>query len=289
MNVTHDGLTSAGQVTAPFPTGTVLGSDDGTFQVYVAPAGTPALALDAARDRFITPGGTVTVTGSVPAGIQDATATVTAAMPGFLLQQGPVPVQARTFRYTYNPVALNRDFPNLDVRDSARRPASVDLITLSFLVTGRDASGSPVASANTLYLREDELLSLSAGAAAAAGTTATVATNKIAYRTGDTLTVSVAVTNAGAARAVDGYVGVQLADGRTTLYFTGAGFVPTVAPLARAFPLASGATLGPLPVLSVTLPASIPAGSYTFFLTLTDPGNPAAIVASGSAAVTLQP
>ncbi len=88
---------------------------------------------------------------------------------------------------------------------------------------------------------------------------------------------------------MDGYVGVQLADGRTTLYFTGAGFVPTQTPLARAFPLASGASLGPVPVFSATLPATIPAGTYTFLLTLTDPGSPTAVVASGSASATFHP
>ena len=162
----------------------------------------------------------------------------------------------------------------------------MDLISLSFLVTGRDASGAPTAGANMLYLRGDQLVNPAAGAAP---TAATVATKQTTYRSGATLTVSVAVSHTGPARPVDAYLGVQPADGRSTLYFTGGGFVPTPTPIARAYPLAGGAALGPLPVFSVTLPGSIPAGTYTWVFTLTDPGNPAAAVASGSAPVTFQP
>ncbi len=120
-------------------------------------------------------------------------------------------------------------------------------------------------------------------------TRASIATDGSRYRAGQGLTVSLAAGNPGGARGGGAHLGAQPADGRTTLYFTGRGFVPTMTPLARAFPLASGAVLGPVPVFSFALPASIPAGAYTFLLTLTDPGNPGAIVASASVPITFQP
>lgn len=117
----------------------------------------------------------------------------------------------------------------------------------------------------------------------------TITSDKRVYRGGEVLTVSVAVTNAGAARTVDAYLGLQLADGRAILYVSGGVFAPTMSPFVWTFPLADGAALGPTPVLSLALPGSVPAGTYTWLVTHTDPGNPAAIVAAGSAAITFQP
>ena len=37
VEVVHDGMTSAGPVEPPYPTGGVLGSADGRFRVYVVP------------------------------------------------------------------------------------------------------------------------------------------------------------------------------------------------------------------------------------------------------------
>lgn len=41
-----DGITSAGQVTPPFPSGDVLGSADGEYSFYVVRRDAPALAVD---------------------------------------------------------------------------------------------------------------------------------------------------------------------------------------------------------------------------------------------------
>ena len=123
-------------------------------------------------------------------------------------------------------------------------------------------------------------------AAMTATPTVTVTTNKIAYRSGDVLTVSVSLTNPGASRSVDAYFGVQLTDGRTLLYLSSAGFGQAITPIARAFFLDANTSLGPVPVYSLTLPASVAGGTYTLFLTLTETGNLSAFVTSGTAVIT---
>ena len=165
---------------------------------------------------------------------------------------------------------LNQELENIPIAAGPRPP-------------GQDPATATIDIANF------EVVSPATVSPAPALPSARVALSGSQFRAGQTLTLSVVVTNPGAARAVDAYLGVQLADGRTTLYFTGGGFVPTMTPLARAFPLASGVVLGPVPALSSTLPAMILAGTYTFLFTLTDPGSPGAVVASGSAPATFQP
>jgi uncharacterized protein (TIGR03437 family) len=97
LRVTYDGQTSAGQVTEPFPAGDVLGSANGRFYVYAVPRNSAALAVNVAGQEF---------------SANAASGHVTTMMPGFLLEtralQGPL-------RYRFDPVALARDFPNLDV------------------------------------------------------------------------------------------------------------------------------------------------------------------------------
>jgi murein DD-endopeptidase MepM/ murein hydrolase activator NlpD len=128
---------------------------------------------------------------------------------------------------------------------------------------------------------------LNEGRAAAAGPAVAVSTRQAAYRPGDTLAVSVSLTNPGPARPVDAYLGVLLSDGRTALYLSPAGFTQTVAPLARAYSLAAGASIGPVSVLSFVLGPSVPAGTYTWAFTLTDPDNPGAVVASARATISV--
>ena len=79
----------------------------------------------------------------------------------------------------------------------------------------------------------------------------------------------------------------ELADGRTLLYLTAAGFGQPVLPVARALFLDANTSLGPIPVFSLTLPASVGGGTYTLFLTLTEAGTPSAFITSGSAAITV--
>ena len=54
--VHHDGPTSAGTVQPPYPTGSVLGSVDGTYHFYVVPAASTSLDIDLPATGIIDPG-----------------------------------------------------------------------------------------------------------------------------------------------------------------------------------------------------------------------------------------
>ena len=119
------------------------------------------------------------------------------------------------------------------------------------------------------------------------GPTVAVLINRPSLRPNETLTISVTVTNPGPARSVDAYLGVQFPDGRTRLYLSPAGLTQEARPLARAYGLASGASLGPVGVLTAVLAPSVAPGTYTWIFTLTDPDSPSAVVASASTAISV--
>jgi len=73
-------------------------------------------------------------------------------MPGFILEEGTT----SALTYTYDAQKLWKDFPNLDLYDTDGI-AGVDTITISFLVSGTDASGKQRHFARQLVLQGEEL------------------------------------------------------------------------------------------------------------------------------------
>lgn len=150
VKVFHDDLTSAGQVTPPFPTGDVLGSREGEFLFYVVSSQSPQLEVNIPRQSFVRPGEQpVTITITPPAGWSNIELYYTTVMPGFVLEEG----KTTNLTYVYDAVKLNRDFPNLDL------PAA-DTITMSFLVAGADITGKRQYFARQVLLQGEELLTL---------------------------------------------------------------------------------------------------------------------------------
>src|SRR5262249_6789200 len=139
LRVDFDGVTSAGQVTAPFPTGDVLGTADGRFYVYVVPRGSAPLVVPLARDQFLAPPAALGGTAAVPPGLAPTRAHLTTMMPGFVLEQAALPPRG-TLAYSYDPMTLALDYPNLDVTFNGQ-PVAADLITISLVVAGTTASG----------------------------------------------------------------------------------------------------------------------------------------------------
>ena len=88
LQVTYDGSTSAGQVTAPFPQGHVLGTARGQFSVYVVSPHSPPLTVDLPRHDFLTAPADFTVTASAPTGMTLTGGHMTALMPGVVLEDG---------------------------------------------------------------------------------------------------------------------------------------------------------------------------------------------------------
>ncbi len=130
----HEGTSSAGQLTPPFPTGDVLGSRDGEHFFYVASS---ELHVD-----VVAPGEFKLVP---PDGLRDVEIHYTTTMPGFILEEGTLD----GFVYRYDATRFAADFPNLE--------PGVDTITISFLLSGTAESGARRHSARMVTLQGDEI------------------------------------------------------------------------------------------------------------------------------------
>ena len=157
LRVTYNGRTSAGQVTAPFPQGRVLGTAQGRFSVYVVSPHSAPLAINVPRHSFLRPPADFTVTATAPAGLTLTEGHMTALMPGVVLEDGPLAVRANGLRYEYDPVALAAGVPILDVERHGR-PVAADVITVSLFGQGTDSAGQPSYAARVLTLHGPEFL-----------------------------------------------------------------------------------------------------------------------------------
>lgn len=162
VHVWHDGLCSGGHTVPPYPSGNVLGSEQGRYWFYVVQRDAPRLDVSAPAPGFLSfPGGVapVTISGTVPITLTDAVVDYTITMPGFILEHGRVSVTNGTYTVIFDPVALARDFPNLDLigRDARNLPGLADTFAIGLLMRGRDMSGDPVYRANALTILGQEV------------------------------------------------------------------------------------------------------------------------------------
>jgi hypothetical protein len=156
VRITFDGVlpSTSGQVSAPFPTGGVLGSRDGEFYFYVVRGASPGLTVTAPGvGSFHRPAdGPITFTITPPPGLSNVTMTYTTTMPGFILEEGTT----AALSYTYDAPRLALDFPNLDL-NGAEGSTGADAITISLLVSGTDAAGKRQHAARTFVIAGEEL------------------------------------------------------------------------------------------------------------------------------------
>ena len=159
LRVTYDGRTSAGQVTAPFPQGDVLGTAQGRFAVYVVSPHSAPLEVDMPRHDFLTAPADFTVTATAPTGMRLTGGHRTALMPGVVLEDGPLAVENNGLTYDYDPVGLAAGVPILDVeRDGV--PVAADVVTVSLFGEGTDSAGQPSYAARVVTLHGPEFLNL---------------------------------------------------------------------------------------------------------------------------------
>ncbi len=159
LQVTYDGSTSAGQVTAPFPQGHVLGTARGQFSVYVVSPHSAPLTVDMPRHDFLTAPSDFTVTTSAPNGLTLTEGHMTALIPGVVLEDGALAVEANGLTYDYDPVGLAVGVPILDVeRDGV--PVAADVVTVSLFGQGTDSDGQPSYAARVVTLHGPEFLNL---------------------------------------------------------------------------------------------------------------------------------
>ena len=159
LQVTYDGSTSAGQVTAPFPQGHVLGTARGRFSVYVVSPHSPPLTVDLPRHDFLTAPADFTVTASAPDGITLTGGHMTSLMPGVVLEDGSLPVEANGLTYDYDPVGLAAGVSILDVERNGV-PVAADVVTVSLFGEGMDSDGQPSYAARMVTLHGPEFLNL---------------------------------------------------------------------------------------------------------------------------------
>ena len=160
VRVWHDGQCSGGPTVPPYPSGDVLGSEDGRYWFYVVPANSPRLDVSAPAPGFLSFGNEVTpitIAGSVPAGLSTATVDYTISMPGFILAHGQVTPSGDTYQITFDPAALHQDFANLDLvgRDEWR-PGLADTFAIGLLLRGQGGDG-PVYRANTITIQGEQV------------------------------------------------------------------------------------------------------------------------------------
>jgi hypothetical protein len=176
VQVWHDGQIGTGESvycdpSAPFnpalpcPSGDVLGSargprSGGRYWFYAVPRDAPRLDVASPApgrlsfDLGLTP---IAITGTVPATLTAATVDYTIDMPGFILAQEQVTPSNGAYTVVYDPVALNEEFPNLDLvsRDDFV-PGLADTVSVGLLLQGEDA-GEPVYRANQVVIQGDRV------------------------------------------------------------------------------------------------------------------------------------
>jgi hypothetical protein len=162
ITVSAQGANSAGQIDPrDVPTGDVLGAHNGEFNVYALPPDAPPVATnkDAAADSPTRPGAPINFALTVPAGWSDVQAYHAITMPGYLLDEGVDTVQTTSFTYQYNPAQINKVFPNLEADGMGSGPSASDVVTITFVLTGKDASGAPQIRSHTFTVMHDRLVS----------------------------------------------------------------------------------------------------------------------------------
>ena len=159
LQVIYDGSTSAGQVTAPFPQGHVLGTARGRFSVYVVSPHSPPLTVDLPQHDFLTAPADFTVTATTSNGLTLTEGHMTALIPGVVLEDGPLTGGSNGLMYDYDPVGLAAGVPLLDV-ERFGEPVAADVVTVSLFGQGTDSEGEPSYAARVVTLHGPEFLNL---------------------------------------------------------------------------------------------------------------------------------
>lgn len=156
VQVLHDGMTSSGPTTEPYPTGSVLGAEGGGYEIFVvegviprAEEVTPEPGVLRISGDPINP---IAFSGRLPDEFQNASYTYTISMPGFILEQGEGVVEGTNFELSYDPVELNEEYSNLDLMAfDYPRPGLADQIWIAILF---EAEGRTLPLTFTLHGEE---------------------------------------------------------------------------------------------------------------------------------------
>ena len=84
----------------------------------------------------------------------------TLTMPGYVIEDGPLPVTGNSFGYQYNPTRIKRSFSNFENEGRVDGPAVSDPLTLVIVATGTDEEGRFQVRSRTYNVLHDRILSL---------------------------------------------------------------------------------------------------------------------------------
>jgi hypothetical protein len=149
VHATHDGMTSAGPVEPPYPTGGVLAPDGETFTFTVRDGATLPLALETELEQvppnrwfdWVAP---ARFTAPLPEGFAPESAHVSVTMPGVVLVDAPARVEDGALSWLMEPKALARLAHNFDAEWYI-----ADTLTVTFTASGT-RGGAPAQAAGTL-------------------------------------------------------------------------------------------------------------------------------------------
>ena len=142
---TFDSPTSAGPMSAPFPTGTVLGAADGGFDIYVVPKNSPLIQTSHPEWSVVMGLPKVPLIVGAPRGVKSEAVHYTIGMPGFVLESGTVELTDGWAVVEYDPIRLAQTFPNIDTRWSRtskhpKRVGLVDTVWVSVLLVSDEGN-----------------------------------------------------------------------------------------------------------------------------------------------------
>ncbi len=161
VRIWHDGLCSGGATVSPYPSGDVLGSDNGRFRFYVAPKGGPRLDVASPSPGFLEfsePISPIVISGPLPEGVHNAVVDYTITMPGYILEHGQATLSNDAYTIAFDPVRLHQTFPNLDLvgRDGGFDSGLADTFHIGMLLSG-DSDQGPVIRAAVVAIQGDQV------------------------------------------------------------------------------------------------------------------------------------
>ena len=150
LKIIHDGMTSAGPVEEPFPTGSVLSPDGMSYTFVVTDPKTNVLAIRTDLEE-VPPSlwychniQNAYFQAAVPTSMEVDRAHVTVTMPGTVLVDEDVILESSEIRWDLDAKALNELASNFDVS-----PGIADTITVTFFAEGT-VEGRPVQTAGMI-------------------------------------------------------------------------------------------------------------------------------------------
>ena len=140
VSVQHTGMTSAGPVVTPYPTGSILSPTKDGFDIYVVEEDSTLMQTTHSSANTITGIGTVPFSIKLPDGL-NGSIHYTIAMPGFLLDNGTLITSGNSATVNYDPVHLAKTFQNIDLQGRVGSGTLADTVWVSLLLEQRGHDG----------------------------------------------------------------------------------------------------------------------------------------------------